>query len=147
MLTTCLVGDVAWSCTRGVATVAAADSAPRGPAHAATPSGRPRCKNADRRIRSAPRTPHNTPAERTSARKNLRRRTLGADPRAPPRSRSPTTLPAPVPADVADNAGAVRADAHDRSRWPDRHGSPGPAASAAPPPHTRRCNTGFADEA
>ncbi len=146
MLTTCPDDDNAWSRALAASVVAAADSVPRDPAHAVTPDGSPHCKNADALVRPGPRTPCNSRADHTSARKNLHSHMLGAGPRAPP-PRQLTLRRWPARAAAVDSA------------CPDGGGAPGPlasaasgarpdtAASAAPPADTARCNSGSVDAA
>lgn len=142
--TKCPAVDRALSLVHVASAAAAPDSAPRDPAPDATPSGKPRYRNAGGQVRPTPRTPRNSPADHTSARKNLAASALGADPRtSPPRQLTPP----PAAAAVAGKHGSVPAAAHGRGRWPGNAGSPGPGASAAPRPGSRRCNTGSADAA
>lgn len=144
--TKCRPADNALSPVHVASAAAARDSAPRGPTRDATPDGTPRYRNAGRRLRPAPRTPHSSLADHTSACRNLRSPALGADPRTlPPRQLTPP--PAHAAAAVAGKHGSVPAAAHGRGRWPGNAGSPGRGASAAPLPHKHRCNTGSADAA
>jgi len=135
MLTTCPAAAAARRGAGAVAGVAARDSVPRDRARAAKPVGRPCCRNAGSMPRAAPRSRRNTRAGRTSAAENLRRDRLGAGPRAPP----PAQLPS-VPGSAADNAGSARGVVPGRARWSGTGGWPWPAASAAPPGGTLRCN-------
>ena len=142
----CPATDNAWSRVAVASAGAAADNGPPGPARAVTPDDRPSYKNADSRVRPSPRTAHNSPAGRTSAGKNPRLRTLGADPRTPP-PRQLTPRPPPAAGrDVADTPDATHVGVRDHWHWPGNAGSPSPDASDAPPAHRHRCNSGTADE-
>lgn len=143
-LTRCRAGDNALSPVDVASAAAARDSGPRGPTRDATPDGTPHCRNAGRHLRPAPRTPHSSLADHTAACNNLRSPALGAD----PRTRPPRQLTSPhAHAAVGGKHGSVPVAAHGRGRWPGNAGSPGPGASAVPPPHKHHCNTGSADAA
>ncbi len=146
MLTKCRAVDRSVASARGASAAAVVDSATRDPGRAVTPSGRPCYRNAGRRVHPSRRTQHSSQAERTSARKNQPRLTLGADPRAIP-LRQLTPQSAHAAGAVAGKPGSVPAAGHVRGRWPGNAGSPGRVASAAPPPCSRRCNNDSADAA
>jgi hypothetical protein len=139
---TCPVADRAGTAVAVANADDVAGTAPRDRAHAVTPGGTPRCKNADRRVPRARRRSRNSLADHTAARKNLRRNPLGAGPPAPPPRRTPQRS---VRAAVADNAAAARGVAPGRADWPDSVGWHATAATAARLADRHYCNNVLAD--
>lgn len=143
-LTRCLAGESAGPVAVAANADDAAGNATRGPAPDVTPGGTPHCKSDGTNARAARRTPHSSPADRTSAPQNPRSKSLGADPRDPPTPR-PGRERRPSRGVAADTDDSVRVAARDRTRWPGNAGSPSPDASTPPRDYTLRGNNGLAD--
>ena len=111
MLRTCPVAARAAPGIRGANAAAVADSGPRDPARAVTPTGTMTSKNAAPPARSGGQRLHSNRVDRTSGSENFRRTTLGAGPRATGKCQ-------------------LAADGSPRPAAPDRVGGSGTAAHA-----------------